>query len=156
MFLRIKFTFKKQNFVRNNVQDWVLIFKLRLTSEQGWGSTVEDLLGAYSINDVIWGGTNLCDVSVDTANSKEVMAGSHIMEQHIFKFRGSDQHEHLNMTTYNPCKDDLSWNQNLDFLDNFHNWNILSKMNDATNNRANTTETTIANQEHQDYYDQRD
>ena len=32
------------------------------------------------------GGSNLSDVSIDTANSKEVMASSHITEEHTFKF----------------------------------------------------------------------
>ena len=87
--------------------------------------SVEDLLGAHFSNDNIWGGTNPCDVSVNTANSKEVMAGSHIMEQHTVKFRGSIQPEILNVTLYKPRKDDLSWNYDLDFLDNFNDWNIL-------------------------------
>ena len=40
--------------------------------------SVEDLFGAHIINDVIWGGIDPCDVSNDTANSSEIMAGSHI------------------------------------------------------------------------------
>ena len=56
------------------------------------------------------------------------------------------------MTSYKPHKDDLSRNYDFDFLDNFNNWNILSKVNDATNNGANKIETNITNQEHQDYY----
>jgi len=43
-------------------------------------SSVEDLLGAHPIDDDIWDGTNLSEVSIDTANSKEVMTGSHITE----------------------------------------------------------------------------
>ena len=60
------------------------------------------------------------------------------------------------MTSYKPHEDDLSQNYDLDFLDNFNNRNILSKVNDATNNGANTTKINIANQEHQDYYNRRD
>ena len=60
------------------------------------------------------------------------------------------------MTAYKPHTDDLSQNYDLDFLDNFKDWNILSKVNDATNNRANTIITNIVNQEHQDYYNQQD
>ena len=81
--------------------------------------SVEDLLGAHPINDNIWGGTNPSNVSIDTANSKEVMAGSHIREQYTFKFRGSVQPKLLNMTSYKPHADDLSQNYDLDFLDNF-------------------------------------
>ena len=69
------------------------------------------------------------------------------MERHTFKFCGSDQHEFLNVTTYKPRKDDLSQNDNFDFLDNFHNWKICPNMTDNTNSGANTVETTIANQE---------
>ena len=60
---------------------------------------VEDLLGAHFINNAIWGGTNPCDMSVDTANSKEDMGGSHIIEQRTFKFRGFVQPELLSMTS---------------------------------------------------------
>ena len=81
------------------------------------------------------------------------MAASHITEQHTFKFRGSVQPELLNTTSYKPRKDDLPQNYDLDFLDNVIDWNILSKVNDVTNNRANTPAIDILNQEHQDYYD---
>ena len=37
-------------------------------------------------NDDYWGGTNPGDISIDTANSKEMMAGSHITEQHMHKY----------------------------------------------------------------------
>ena len=84
------------------------------------------------------------------------MTGSYITEQHTFKFRGSVQYDPLNMTVYKLRKDDLSRYYDLYFLNNFNNWSILSKVNDATNNRANTVETNIANQEHQNYYDRRD
>ena len=63
---------------------------------------------------------------IATANSKEVMAGSHIMEQHTFKFHGSVQPELLNMTSYKPHVDDSFWDYNLVFLDNFNKWNILT------------------------------
>ena len=62
--------------------------------------SVENLLGAHSIDDSIWGDSNPCDVSVDTANSKEVMAGSHITKQRTFKFPGFFQRELLNVTSY--------------------------------------------------------
>ena len=40
--------------------------------------SVEDILGAYFINDAIWGGSHPYDVSVDTANSEEVMHSKRI------------------------------------------------------------------------------
>ena len=51
--------------------------------------TVEDILGAHLVdNDDFWGNTNPTDVSIDTANSEEMMAGSHIT-----KFHTSEQEE---------------------------------------------------------------
>ena len=45
--------------------------------------TVEEILGAYLMdNDDFWGNTNPTDVSIDTANSEKMMAGSHITEFH--------------------------------------------------------------------------
>ena len=41
--------------------------------------SIEDILGAHLIGDDIWGGTNQSNVSIDTANSKEVMTDSHII-----------------------------------------------------------------------------
>ena len=45
--------------------------------------TVEEILGAHPIDDDdFWGNTNPTDVSIDTANSEEMMAGSHITKFH--------------------------------------------------------------------------
>ena len=59
------------------------------------------------------------------------------------------------MVSYKPHADDLSWNYELDFLNNFKGWNILSKVNDVTNKGENTPAIDIVNQEYQDYYNQR-
>ena len=94
-------------------------------------------------------------MSVDTANIEEAMAGSHITEQHTFKFRGFDKYKlqtHNIIQAHKPQEDNLSQNYDLDLLDNFNIWNILSKVNNAINNGANTTAIKIVNQEHQDYY----
>ena len=49
--------------------------------------TVEEILEAHPMNDDdFWGSTNPTDVSIDTTNSKEMMAGSHITELHIHKY----------------------------------------------------------------------
>ena len=95
-------------------------------------------------------------MSIDTANSKEVMADSHIMEQRTFKFRGFVQHKLLNVTSYKPHIDDLSQICDLDSLDKFNDWTILSKGNNVTNKGANTPVTDIVNQEHQDYCNRQD
>ena len=106
--------------------------------------SVEEVLGAHPIIDDIWGVPNPSDVSINTANSKKVMTGSHITEQHAFEFRGSVQSGLLNMTSYKPHTDDLPQNYELDFLDNFKDWNILSKTKNVTNNVVNTPELSIS------------
>ena len=84
---------------------------------------IEDLVGAYRINDAIWGRTDPSDVSIDTANSAEITLGSHIIEKHTFTFRRSDLHELLNLAAHVSRKDDASRYYEPDFLDNYHNWN---------------------------------
>ena len=46
---------------------------------------VEELLGAHPIDDTFWDNTNFADVSVDTVNSEEQMAGSYITKFHALK-----------------------------------------------------------------------
>ena len=60
------------------------------------------------------------------------------------------------MATYEPSQDDLSRNHDLDFLDNFYNWNESLNVTDTTNSGTNTVEATIPKQEHQNYYGRRD
>ena len=47
--------------------------------------TVEEILGAHDIDDTFWENTNPTDVSIDTVNSEEQMAGSHITKFHTPK-----------------------------------------------------------------------
>ena len=49
--------------------------------------TVDEILGAHSVNDDFWGNTNPPDVSSGTANSEEIMAGSYITEFHTQKHK---------------------------------------------------------------------
>ena len=126
-----------------------------VTKRLSWPTqSIEDLLEAYFIDDAIWGGTNPCDMSVDTANSKEVMAGSHTMEGQKFTLCRSDQHEVINVKAHKPRKDDLFWDYDLDFLDNYYDWNESTKVTDTTNSGANITGANFTNQEHQNYGDQ--
>ena len=46
---------------------------------------VDDILGAHPKNDDIWDNTNPTDVYIDTLNSEEKMAGSHITKFHTHK-----------------------------------------------------------------------
>ena len=58
-----------------------------VTKHKFWpAQSIEELLGAYLINNVILGCTDLSDVSVDTVNSAEIMAGNHIREQQTLFF----------------------------------------------------------------------
>ena len=41
---------------------------------------VQELLAAHPVDDPIWDHTDSCDILVDTVNSAEAMAGSHIVE----------------------------------------------------------------------------
>ena len=44
--------------------------------------TVDEILGACPVNDIFWDNTNPTDVSIDTVNSEETMAGNHITKFH--------------------------------------------------------------------------
>ena len=100
-------------------------------------------------------GTNPSDMSIDTANSEEVMTDSRITEQHTFECRGSVQPKLLNITPYKPQACDSSQKYELDSLNNFKNLNILSNTDDVTNNITNTPAINVLKQENQGYYKQR-
>ena len=48
--------------------------------------SVQDILAAHPVNNPIWDHTDACDISFDTVNSTEALAGSHIVEPE-FTFR---------------------------------------------------------------------
>ena len=110
--------------------------------------SVEEILGAHLIrDDDFWGVTNPSDVSIDTVNSKKIMADIHITEQHSFEFQGFIQPELLNMTPYKPQAYDFSQNFQLNSPNNFKDLNILLTTNNVTVNVTNTTDTNDLNQE---------
>ena len=92
-------------------------------------------------------------MSIDTANSKEIMAGSHITEHYTLEFRRSVQPELLSMTPYKPQAYDSPQNYQLDSPNNFKVLNILSKSEDDTDNVTNTPNIDVLDQE---YYNRRD
>ena len=60
---------------------------LEVTKHKFWQvGCVEDLLGAHPINNANWGCIDPSDVSIDTPNSAEIMAGSQIREEQTFTF----------------------------------------------------------------------
>ena len=115
--------------------------------------TVEEILGAHPMSDDnFWGDTNPSDVSIDTMNSKEIMAGSHITEQHTHKYQGPVLSELLNVAPNKPQAYDLPQNHQLDFLNKLKDLNILSKMDIVTNNVTNTPATNFLSQENQEQF----
>ena len=65
--------------------------------------TVEEILNIHPIdNDDFWGNTNPTDVLIDTANSEEMMAGSHITESHTSKQEEPVTSELLNKASNVP------------------------------------------------------
>ena len=63
---------------------------------------VEELLAAHPIDDAILSRTDASDVSIDTVNSAEVLAGSHIKGKLTYTFCRSDPHDDIH-------NDDVSW-----------------------------------------------
>ena len=47
--------------------------------------TIDKIVGAHLVNDDFWDNTNPTDVSIDTVNSEEKMAGNHITKFHTHK-----------------------------------------------------------------------
>ena len=85
--------------------------------------TVEDILGAYPIDDTFWKNTNDTDVSIVTINSEEQMTGSHITEFHTPK----DEEIVL---------DDLLGQVNQDF-NNQHNQQLMAPKYDTDHENHN-------------------
>ena len=63
----------------------------------------QEILATHAINDLIWDHTNACDVSIDTVNSAEALASSHIVERvPDYIFRRSESMEVRIIGTYVP------------------------------------------------------
>ena len=92
-------------------------------------------------------GTNPGDVSIDTANSKEMLAGSHIIQKHTHEYQGPIPPELLNVAPNKPQTYDLPKNYQLDSPNKFKDLNVLLK----TNNVTQATGTNFLSQENQDY-----
>ena len=60
--------------------------------------------------------TNPGDVSIATANSKQMMTESHIMEQHTHKYQGPVPLELLNVAPNEPQSYNSPYNYQLDFV----------------------------------------
>ena len=83
-------------------------------------------------DDDFWGGTNPSDVSIDTTNSKEMMAGSHISELHTNEYEEPVPPELLNKVPNVPEVCDAVQKCQLDPSDKSKDLNMLSKINNVT------------------------
>ena len=102
--------------------------------------SVEELLVAHPVDDIIWSHTNPSDVSIDMANSAELIAGIHITEGSTYTFHRSDPYGLLNTTSHVSHEDNVSWYDGSAFLDSFTDSNELSNTNgddDVINNSMN-------------------
>ena len=70
--------------------------------------SVEELLAAHPVDDTIWSCSNPSDVSIDTANSAEIIAGSHIMERSTYTFERSDPFGLIDTASHVSHEDDMS------------------------------------------------
>ena len=115
--------------------------------------TVEEILGAHPMNDDDFlGNTNSSDVSVDTTNSKEMMAGSNITELHTHRYKEPVPPELLNKVPNVPQVCDLAQKYQLDPSDKSKDSNMLLK----TNNVTHAKDIDLSSQENQDYYNRHD
>ena len=81
--------------------------------------SVKELLAAHPVNDAIWSRSNPRDVSIDTANSAEIIAGSHITEGLTYAFERLDPYGLIDTASHVSHEDDMSWYYRSAFLDSF-------------------------------------
>ena len=74
-------------------------------------------MAAHPVDDDIWSHTNPSDVSIDTANSAELIAGIHITEGSTYAFDRLDPYGLLDTTAHVSHEDDMSWYDGSAFLD---------------------------------------
>ena len=76
-------------------------------------------MAAHPVDDAIWSHTNPSDVSIDTSNSAEIIAGSHITEDLTYAFERSDPFRLIDTPSHVSDEDDMSWYDGLAFFDSF-------------------------------------
>ena len=92
---------------------------------------------AHPVDDAIWSHSNPSEVSIDTVNSAELIAGIYITEGSTHVFDRSDPHGLLDTTSHVSHEDDMSWYDRSAFLDSFTDLNKLEDTigdDDVTNN----------------------
>ena len=96
------------------------------------------------------GNINPGDVSIDTANSKEIMTGSHITELHTHTHEDLVPLDSLNKVSNIPEVCDAVQKCRLDPLDKSKDSNMLSKPNNVTHSNG----IDLLSQNNQDYDNQ--
>ena len=76
-------------------------------------------MAAHPVDDAIWSRSNPSDVSIDTANSAEIIAGFHITEGLTYAFERSDPFGLIDTPSHVSDEDDMSWYDRSAFLDSF-------------------------------------
>ena len=84
-----------------------------------------------------WGGTNPGDVSIDTTNSEEMMAGSHIIElhTHTHKYKESVPPELLSKAPNISQVCDSAQKCQLDPLKKYKDSNMILKISNTTHTK---------------------
>ena len=94
-------------------------------------------------DDDFWDETNPSYLSIDIANSKKIMTGSHITEQHTHEYQQPVPPELLYVTLNKLQAYDSPQNYQLNSPNKFKKLNILLKMDNVTNNVSNTQATDV-------------
>ena len=76
-------------------------------------------MAAHPFDDAIWSHTNPSDVSIDTVNSAEIIAGSHITEDSTYAFERLYPFGLIDTPSHVSDEDDMSWYDGLAFIENF-------------------------------------
>ena len=97
---------------------------------------VDEILGAHPVNDDFWDNINLTDVSIDTVNNEEKIAGSHITKFHTHKDKQPLVEDLLSQEDqdYNNWHDRQLMTCNVEDLlsqedgdyDNWHDWQLMT------------------------------
>ena len=74
---------------------------------------------AHPVDDAIWSCSNPRDVSIDTANSAEMIAGSYITEGLTYTFERLYSFRLIDMPPHELNEDDMSWYDGSALLDSF-------------------------------------
>ena len=94
---------------------------------------------AHPVDDAIWSHSNPNDVSIDTANRAEIIAGIHITEGSTYAFDRSDPYGLLDTTSHVSHENDMSWYDGSAFLDSFTD---LNKLEDTIGDDDVTNDST--------------